>query len=133
MSEHSLSLPSRPDTAHDGDRGSEISVHGPVTSTRDRNGVTKRNIVPTTEAILALYQPASGPPYDLENPFDRTNMALRIRRAIDNREDRITATRSLYEMGLITGAEYIERTDEAAAQLRRHRRALFRLNEIGRN
>ena len=102
-------------------------------STPNDIGVTKRNIVPTTEAVLALYQPTSGPLYDLENPFDRTNMALRIRRAIDNREDRITATRSLYEMGLITGAEYIERTDEAAAQLRRHRRALFRLNEIGRN
>lgn len=83
--------------------------------------------------LFAPYQPYHGPAYDTGNPFDRTNLALRIRRAIDSREDFIALNERLYRRGDKCSAYYLQDAREALADLRRHRRALFRLNEIGSN
>lgn len=117
----------------------EPSIHKSATgatpaSTTDFSDCANRNSVSATDdALFAPYQPLHGEPYDLTCQFGRTNMALRIRRCIDNREDRLASLECQHHDGRLSDDEYLELSDEATAQLRRHRFALFRLGEKGRN
>lgn len=104
--------------------------HGPAQDGgRDHN---LRDITDTDHAIFAIYQPSNGAPYDLANPFDRTNISRHIRKAIDSRADYICLIERLYRANLMAREYYLERTETAAAQLQRHRASLNRLGEIGR-
>ena len=113
----------RHDAAHDGDHGS-LSVHAPVTSTG--------NCVPSKE-LFAPYQPLHRQPYDLSNPFHRTNLSIVIRGYIARCEDYIATARRQHRAGLKSTSDFVEHAGKAMADLREHRNALFRLNELGRN
>jgi hypothetical protein len=117
----------------DGSRRAEQSVNSPFGSTSDGANLVERNFSADLAAFFAPYQPLHGPDRDLDSEFGRTLLALSIRRSIDNREDRIASLECQYHDGRLCGADFLERYDEAIAQLRRHRFALFRLNELGRN
>jgi len=95
--------------------------------------LTERNFVAENEEIFAPYQPLNGRPYDPSNTFDRTNLALRIRRCIDSRQDYICLIERLYRGKLMPKRDYLGHTAEAAIQLQRHRRALFLLDSLGSN
>lgn len=120
-------------TAHDGDRGNEINVHATVTSITDDRNAVERNNISATVAFFAPYQPPHRTPYDIGNCFDRTNLALIIRRHIDRAEDYIALARRLHSAGLMNNEDFAQRVGERCAHLREHRNALFRLNELGRN
>lgn len=126
---HSTS-PSRHVSAHDGDRSS-LSVHEPVTSTPDCYlSNVKRDC---SVALFAPYQPLHRQPYDLSNPFHRTNLAIVIRGHIDRCEDYIALARQMHSDGRMTDTEFALGAGQRLADLREHRTALFRLNELGRN
>lgn len=107
------------------------SVNMNNSSTSDDDHLTERNFVAEDEEIFAPYQPLNGRPYDLGNPFDRTNLALRIRRCIDSRQDYICLIERLYRAKLMPKRDYLGHTAEAAIQLQRHRKALFLLASLG--
>ena len=126
---HSTS-PFRVVTADDADRSS-LSVHEPVTSTGNC-GVA--NPQPAADpALFAPYQPLHHQPYDPQNIFDRTNLAIVIRGHIDRCEDYIALARQMHGDGRMSDADFALGAGERLADLREHRTALFRLNELGRN
>ena len=126
---HSTS-PFRLVTAHDGDRSS-LSVHEPVTSTL--NCVITKPQAGADPTLFAPYQPVHRQPYDLGNCFDRTNLAIVIRSHIDRCEDYIALARRMHNDGRLSDTDFALGAGERLADLREHRNALFRLNELGRN
>jgi hypothetical protein len=108
-----FSGPSRPVPAQGGDR-------------RDNLG----DVTPADESLFAIYQPVHRRCV-LTNPFDRTNIAICIRRISDKCEDYMALVERLYRGGLMDRDSYIERTNETAWDLLLHRTALSRLGEIG--
>ena len=126
---HSTS-PFRVVTAEDADRSS-LSVHEPVTSTGNCVVV---NPQPGTDQILfAPYQPLHRQPYDLRNIFDRTNLAIVIRGWIERCESYVALARQMHSDGRMSDADFALGAGQRLADLREHRNALFRLNELGRN
>jgi hypothetical protein len=108
-----------------------LSVHGLVTST-ENCGVA--NLQPAADQMLfAPYQPLHRPPYDLRNIFDRTNLAIVIRGHIDRCESYVALARQMHGDGRMSDTDFAERAGQRMADLREHRNALFRLNELGRN
>jgi len=105
------------------------SRHEPVPD--DDRSDNLGNVTPADESLFAMYQPVYLN-YDLANPFDRTNIAICIRKLIDRCEDYMALVERLYRRGLMDRDGYIERTNETAWDLHQHRSALNRLGEIGR-
>lgn len=122
--------PSRHVAAHDGDRSS-LSVHDPVTSTG--NCVVANPQPAADPALFAPYQPLHRQPYDLRNIFDRTNLAIVIRDRIERCESYVALARQMHSDGRMSDADFALGAGQRLADLREHRNALFRLNELGRN
>jgi hypothetical protein len=127
---HSTS-PSRQCTVLGVDHQKAVSAPENIASTVDDICFTERNFLAEDAEIFAPYQPLNGRLYDLGNPFDRTNLALRIRRCIDSRQDYICLIERLYRAKLMPKRDYLGHTAEAAIQLQRHRKALFLLASLG--
>lgn len=131
MLSHSTS-PSQHCPVSSADNHSSVAPEN-ASSTVDDDCLTERNFVAEDEEIFAPYQPLNGRPYDPSNTFDRTNLALRIMRCIDSRQDYICLIERLYRAKLMPKRDYIGHTAEAAIQLQRHRKALFLLRSLGSN
>lgn len=120
--------------------------HATVTSTLQPEYLTARNIIargvlpkelrevtPAAALLFAPYQPVHREPYDLRNCFDRTNLAIVIRGHIDRCESYVALARQMHSDGRMSTSDFAQRAGERLADLREHRNALFRLNELGRN
>jgi hypothetical protein len=83
--------------------------------------------------VFAAYQPVYRRPYDLKNCFDRTNLAIVIRGYIDRCESYIDSARRLHSEGAMSARDFAQGAGVRLADLREHRNALFRLNELGSN
>ena len=141
--------PSRHDgTVTDTDRSVNTYVHATVTSTLQPPALTERNtialqtkvpgkeiseVTPADHLIFAPYQPVHRQPYDLRNCFDRTNLAIVIRDRIERCESYVALARQMHSDGRMSTTDFAQRAGERLADLREHRNALFRLNELGRN
>lgn len=119
------------------DRSVNIDAHEGEASTIGDGCVTERNhlpaITPADEETFRKYYPVYRPPYDLGNCFDRTNLAIIIRGWIERCEEGIERCHRLLHWQEITPTQFAERAGKNLADLREHRNALFRLNELGRN
>lgn len=134
---HSAQDTSRPRSAvHDADAPEHALVTCPECGALREEGIDCREVVDcpgeTDKEILAVYQPAhGGRPYDLGNPFDRTNLAIRIQRCIDSRGDFLQLNEILYRRRCKSAADYLRDKDETLHRLRQHQRALNRLKKMG--
>ena len=100
------------------------------TSTPARCAASPRHAGVADEQVFAPYQPPHGKPYDLTNPFDRTNMSIVIRKGIGKCERYLESIGSLRRGGELDADEFLQRSNETIATLRRHRHALARLYDI---
>ena len=82
------------------------------------------------EALFAPYQPIYRPPYDLTNPFDRTNIGIVIRSHAERCEDYLALIGRLRRTGVMGADDFLQRANETILSLRKHRQALARLYDI---
>ena len=87
-------------------------------------------VAPPDELLFAPYQPIYRPPYDLTNPFDRTNIGIVIRGQAERCEDYLALIGRLRRGNVMGADDFLQRSSETIATLRQHRRAISRLYEI---
>ena len=120
---------------HDSEESESALVDCPGCGSLIERGIDCRETLDcpgeSDEEILSVYQPAHGRPYDLANPFDRTNLELRILRCIAQRNDFLSLNDRLFQRGSKISCEFVRDRARALAQLSQHARALKRLRQIG--